>query len=103
MGTSTNFTIAQNVKIYDNFAHNQPSDLRLEKGQLINVKGLQSNNDSSYIGIKLADNYDNIITSGFANNNSCNPKDIFYPYVSSIYCPVVFLIYGDGFIRRSAV
>ncbi len=78
MGTSTNFTIAQNVKIYDNFAHNQPSDLRLEKGQLINVKGLQSNNDSSYIGIKLADNYDNIITSGFANNNSCNPKDIFF-------------------------
>ncbi len=69
-----------NVKIYDNIAHGVPSDLRLEKGQTVNiVDNLSNSKGNSHIGIKFAEDYDmDLFTSGYGALNNVNPSEYFF-------------------------
>ena len=79
-GLNVNFQLGTNVKVFDNFAHGVPSDLRIEKGAKINITDtLAKGGNSSYIGIKLADDYGTgVFTNGYGANNSSNPSEYFF-------------------------
>ncbi len=72
---NTKTIFGENVQIYDNLAHGEPSDVRLDKGQKLNISHLSS---LSKIGIKLADDYEGTFTNGYGDNNNDLPYKHFF-------------------------
>ncbi|MDE6565885.1 MAG: hypothetical protein K2L47_02320, partial [Clostridia bacterium] len=74
---SENVVFGADVQVYDNIAHGINSDIRLEKGQKINITAVGRN---TYLGIKLADDYGSeSFTNGYgANNGDDNPSEFFF-------------------------
>ena len=71
--------IGGSVKIKNNIANNQNSDIYLIKGKTINIAHTLTKYENPQIGIHLADDYgNNVFTTNYTTNNSGNPYEYFF-------------------------